>query len=112
MPELWRPKLYSDLSPKLLQEKLRRDAEYEIAHLNLTADLKAGRITQAEFEAAHAKQWNEYEAWAKVSGLYEQITPEQQLAEAEDALAAQVEAVNRRRAKLKKPLIETREKRA
>jgi len=88
---------------------LTKDREYEIAHLSLSADFKAGRLTQVQFDAAHAEQWREYLDWAKGFGLYEQITPEQQLAEAENRLAVQVEQVNLIRSELERPLIKIRE---
>jgi len=106
---IWRPK-----SPRLLtdtqkQEKLKKDSEYEIAHLNLTADYRRGKLTQPEFESVHAKQWNDYENWAKSAGLYEEVTPEQQLDEAEEGLNVQVDRVNLIRVEMKKTLLEVRE---
>jgi len=110
LESIWRPK-----SPRLLTDaqkkaKLAKDSEYEIAHLNLSADFQKGKLTQAEFEAAHAKQWKDYEDWAKLNGLYEEVTPEQQLAEAEAGLNTVIEQVNLIRTELKKPLVEVREK--
>jgi hypothetical protein len=107
---IWRPK-----SPQLLTEeqkkaKLKKDSEYEIAHLNLVADFKAGKITQADFEVQHTKQWNDYFEWSKVNGLYEEITPEQQLTEAEFRLNEQITRINEIRVELKKPEIEVKEK--
>jgi hypothetical protein len=110
MPIIYRQKAFHELTDAQKQAKLRKDTEYEIAHLNLTADFQKGKLTKAEFEAAHAKQWKDYEDWAKASGLYEQVTPEQQLTEAEGGLTAQLEQVNLIRTELKKPLIELRER--
>jgi hypothetical protein len=94
METLWRPK-----SPRLLADaqkkaKLLKDSEYEIAHRNLSADFQKGKLTQAEFEAAHTKQWKDYEDWAKLSGLYEEVTPEQQLAEVETRLTEEMNEAN------------------
>jgi len=50
--------------------------------------------------------WNDYYNWAKGAGLYDQVTPEQQLAEAETGLIEQVKQVNLIRTELKKPLLE------
>jgi len=110
MPEKWRPKRYSALTDAQRKAKLQKDSEYEIAHLNLTADLKTGKITQAQFDAQHTLQWNGYLDWAKASGLYEQITSEQQLVEMETALNEQIQAVNTVRTELAKPLLEVKEK--
>ncbi|GAI98542.1 unnamed protein product, partial [marine sediment metagenome] len=48
--------------------------------------------------------------WAIGFGLYETVTPEQQLTEAEEGLNAQVERVNEIRIELEKPLLEVKEK--
>jgi hypothetical protein len=110
MPTIYRQKAFQELTDAQKQAKLQKDTEYEIAHLSLTADFQKGKLTQAKFEAAHAKQWKDYEDWAIANGLYEQVTPEQQLAEAETVLDAQIEQVNSIRSELKRPLIEVREK--
>ena len=108
MQSIWRPKL--QLTEEQRQDKFRKDGEYEIAHLNLTADFKAGRITQTDFDTQHAKQWNDYLEWSKANGLYEEVTPEQQLKEAESGLDMQLKIVNEIRLAIGKPEIETKEK--
>lgn len=110
METVYRQKAFRKLTPEQQKDKLKKDSEYEIAHLNLTADLKAGRITQTDFEALHTKQWNDYVEWTKANGSYEEVSPEQQLAEAESGLTMQVEHVNVMRAELKMPLLEVKEK--
>ena len=97
---IWRPKQFSVLTDAQKQAKLQKDAEYQIAHLNLTADFKQGKIDKKQFDAQHAKQWNDYFEWAKAEGLYKQVTPEQQLAEAEAALTQVITEVNRIRQEL------------
>jgi len=110
METIWRPKSPHLLTEKQKQEKLKKDSEYEIAHLNLTADFKTGKVTQADFEAQHASQWNDYVEWSKGFGMYEEVTPEQQLAEAEFGLDEQLRIINEIRVELKKPQIEIKEK--
>jgi len=110
METVWRQIAFHRLSKAQQQAKLIKDSEYEIAHLNLSADFRKGKLTQAEFEAAHTKQWKDYGTWAISAGLYEEVTPEQQLIEAEDGLTAQIEQVNLIRAELKKSLLEVKEK--
>jgi len=110
MEVIYRLKRPLFLTPEQRQAKLQKDSEYEIAHLNLSADFQKGKLTQAEFEAAHMKQWREYEDWAKLNGLYEEVTPEQQLTEAEAGLNTVVEQVNLIRTELKKPLVEVKER--
>ena len=110
METIWRPKSPQLLTEKQIKDKFKKDSEYEIAHLNLIADFKAGKIAQKEFETTHAKQWNDYVEWSKTNGLYEAITPEQLLAEAEVGLDESVKQVNIIRKELKKPEIEVKEK--
>jgi len=110
METIWRPKSPHLLTEKQKQEKLKKDSEYEIAHLNLTVGFKLGRISKTEFVIQHQKQWNGYLEWAQSAGLYEEITPEQRLTEAENGLTMQIEQVNLIRAELKKPLLEVKEK--
>ena len=97
---IWRPKQFSVLTDAQKQAKLRKDAEYQIAHLNLTTDYKQGKIDKKEFDIQHSKQWNDYMEWAKVEGLYEQVSLKQQLAEAGAPLNAQITEVNRIRQEL------------
>ena len=114
---IWRPKRPSALTDSQRVEKLQRDSEYEIAVQNLSSAFYQKKQTvgvTAEEEEIYrqdkAKLWNDYLEWAKAKGLYEQVTPEQQLAEAEAGLNEQVQQVNLIRSELKKPLLEVKEK--
>jgi len=114
---IWRPKQPSSLIPEQRQAKLQRDSEYEIAVQNLSTAFYTKKRTvgvtaeeEAKYRQDKAKLWNDYLEWAKANGLYEQITPEQQLAEAEAGLNEQVQQVNLIRDELKKPLLEVKEK--
>lgn len=109
MPTIWRPKPFKKLTKQQIAEKIRKDKKYEQTHAQLTADYKAGKITREEFEKLHQQQWNEYVKWAKSYGIYEEITPEQQLIEAEAALNDMVEKVNELRKELNKPTIQIKE---
>jgi len=107
METLWRPK-----SPRLLtdaqkQAKLIKDSKYEIAVRNIYANKT---LTSEEKQAKKKVLWDAYYDWAITNGLYEEVTPEQQLAEAETGLAGQIEQVNLIRTELKKPLVEVKEK--
>lgn len=108
MGTIWRPKLV--LTEEQKEAKLKKDSEYEIAHLNLYADFKTGKFTPAEFKVAHTKQWDDYVEWSIANGLYEKVTPEQQLAEVEAGLTDLINQVNLIRKELKKPEIEVKEK--
>ena len=94
MPVIYRPKRFNLLSSEQQQAKLVKDRDYEIAHLNLTADFQKGKIGEVEFNAKHTQQWQEYENWAIANELYETVSIEQQLAEAEVAMQASLEGVN------------------
>ena len=103
---IWRPKPYSSLTKEQLDEKFKRDEEYETNVRNLYATLpREQAITQKQ------KLWNDYLEWAKAFGLYEKVTPEQQLTEAEDGLSRSLSSVNQLRVKLGKPEVEVTEKR-
>lgn len=105
METIWRPIRPSRLTESQRKAKLQKDSEYEIAVMNLYATLpREQAITEKK------KLWNNYLEWAKANGLYEEITPEQQLAEAEEALNMQVEKVNLIRKELGKPEVEIKEK--
>ena len=114
---IWRPKRPSALTDSQKQAKLQKDSEYEIAIQNLsTAFYQKKRsvgVTPQEEEAyrqAKSKLWNDYLEWAKANGLYQEITPEQQLAEAENTLNSHLEEVNRLRAELKRNPFELKER--
>jgi len=117
METIYRQKAFHRLSDIQKQEKLKKDSEYEIAVQNLSTAFYQKKQTvgvtpqeEGTYKQDKARLWNTYYQWAIASGLYEQVTPEQQLAEAEDGLNAQVEGVNLIRAELKKPLLEVKEK--
>jgi len=107
MKTIWRPKSPHLLTEKQKQEKLKKDSEYEIAVMNIYADKSL--ITE-EKQSQKAVLWNDYVEWSKGFDIYEEVTPEQQLSEAEVGLTMQVEQINLIRAELKKPLLEVKEK--
>lgn len=117
METIYRQKAFHNLTDAQKQVKLQKDSEYEIAVQNLSTPFyqkkrTVGVTTKEEetYNQAKSKLWNDYKAWAIGENLYEEVTPEQQLTEVEDRLNAQVEAVNLIRTKLKKPLLEVKEK--
>lgn len=107
MPVIYRPKRFSLLNPEQQRAKLAKDRDYEIAHLNLTADSKKGKLDEAEFNTRHAQQWKDYVDWAIAQGLYDTVSVEQQLTEATDSLTEQVNMVNQLRQELGRKAIET-----
>ena len=107
MEAIWRPKNPYLLTEKQRQDKLKKDSEYEIAVMNIYAD---DLLPSEEKQAKKAVLWHDYVEWSKANGLYEKITPEQQLTEAEAILSMQVERVNLIRVELNKPEIEIKEK--
>jgi len=113
---IWRPKRPSTLTDSQRAEKLQKDSEYEIAVQNLSSAFYQKKQTvgvtaeeEAKYRQDKAKLWNDYLKWAKANGLYEEITPEQQLAEAENILNSQLEEVNRLRVELKRRPLEIKE---
>ena len=113
---IWRQLAFHKLNDAQKQEKLKKDSDYEIAVQNLSTAFYQKKRTvgvtakeEADYQAQKTLLWNTYYQWAIGAGLYEQVTPEQQLAEAEAGLAGQVEQVNLIRTELKKPLIEVKE---
>jgi len=104
---IWRPKRPSALTDSQRAEKLQKDSKYEIAVQNLSNAFYQKKrtvgVTADEEEAyrqAKAKLWNDYLEWAKANGLYEQVSPEQQLAEAEAGLKEILQNVNSLRVEL------------
>ncbi len=82
-------------------------SEYEIAAQNLSADFyrkkRSTGVTAREegvYQAQKTKLWDDYYNWAVANGLYEEVTPEQQLGEAENGLTMQLESVNAVRTEL------------
>ena len=113
---IWRPKRFSLLTDAQKQEKLIKDRDYEIAVQNLSTAFYQKKRTigvtakeETDYQTQKSLLWNTYLDWAKGAGLYEQVTPEQQLTEAEAGLTGQVEQVNLIRTELKKPLLEIKE---
>ena len=111
----YRQKSFHLLTKEQQQAKLQRDNEYEIAVQNLSGEFykkkRSVGVTakeEATYQAAKSKLWNDYLEWAKANGLYEEVTPEQQLTEAEDGLDDQVERVNIIRTELGRPLLESK----
>ena len=101
---IWRQLAFHKLNDAQKQEKLKKDSQYEIAVKNLYASLP-----REQAMAEKAILWNEYYNWAIGAGLYEQVTPEQQLAEAETVLDEQLEVVNQMRTELNRKLLEIKE---
>ena len=101
---IYRQIAFHRLNDAQKQEKLKRDSEYEIAVKNLYASLPGEQAI-----AEKVKLWSDYYNWAIGAGLYEQVTPKQQLAEAEMGLTEQVNQVNLIRTELKRPLLEVKE---
>lgn len=117
METIYRPIRPSKLTDAQRQAKLQKDSEYEIAVQNLSVAFyqkkRATGVTPQEeqaYQQAKAQLWNDYKNWAIGEGLYEEVTPEQQLVEAEEGLNAQIEEVNVIRTELEKPLLEVKEK--
>ena len=94
-----RAKRWRNLTEAQRQAKLAKDSEYEIAVQNLSADFyrkkRAGKTPdQTAYETAKKALWDQYQAWARTEGLYEEVSAEDELSGMETALAEQVEQVN------------------
>jgi len=114
---IWRPKRTSALTDSQRADKLQKDSQYEIAVQNLSTAFYTKKRTvgvtakeEADYQAQKSKLWNDYLEWAKANGLYQEITPEQQLAEAENTLNSHLEEVNRLRAELERNPFELKER--
>ena len=117
METIYRQKAPHRLTKEQFQAKLQKDSEYEIAVQNLSGEFyrkkRSVGVTAEEeevYKTQKAKLWNDYLEWAKANGLYEEFTPEQQLAEAKEGLDAQITDVNLIRAELGYKQLEIREK--
>jgi len=116
MQSVWRQKRSGQLTPAQQQAKLQKDAEYETAVRSLSSAFYAKKrsvgVTPEE-EAAYRQQkadlWNGYKTWAIAQGLYHEVTPQQQLAEQEEALGGQLQEANELRASLGLKPVELRE---
>ena len=110
---VWRPKRPSSLTDAQRKAKVQKDSEYEIAVQNLSTAFYQKKRTvgvtaeeEEKYRQDKAKLWNDYLEWAKANGLYQEVTPEQQLAEAEAGLREQLEQANLIRSKLNlQPLV-------
>ena len=107
METIYRQKAPHNLTEAQYKEKLKKDTEYEIAVQNIYANKT---LTPEQKQTEKKVLWDAYYDWAVTNGLYEEVTLEQQLVEAEAGLNAQVEQVNLIRIELKKPLVEVKEK--
>lgn len=103
METIYRQIAFHRLNKAQQKAKLKKDSEYKIAVDNLTVSYKKGEITWEAYKQQKSVLWHTYKDWAISQGLYEEITPEQQLAEADDRLNEVLERVNLIRAELKKP---------
>lgn len=115
------PVIYRQIRPSRLSEaqraaKLKRDAAYEIAVQNLSTPFYAKKHSQGVtpeeqvgYNKAKANLWEAYKTWAISQGLYEEVTPEQQLTEAEASLSDRLADVNDLGTELGLPLIQTAE---
>ena len=117
METIYRQKRFSKLTPEQQKDKLQKDSGYEIAVQNLSTAFNQKQRTvgvtveeEESYKQAKSELWNGYKTWAIGEGLYEVVTPEQQLVEAEDGLNAQVKEVNTIRQELSLKPIEVREK--
>ena len=117
METIYRQKSFHKLTSEQQKAKLQKDNEYEIAVQNLSASFyqkkKAIGVTAEEeetYKTTKADLWGNYYHWAVANELYEVVTPEQQLTEAEERLNAKLTDVNLMRAELGNPLLEVKEK--
>ena len=112
MPIIFRQKPFSQLTKEQQQLKLQKDSKYEIAVQNLSTAFYTKKRSigvtakeEADYQTQHTKLWNDYLEWAKTNELYEEVTPEQQLAEAETVLDEQLKVVNQMRTELNRKLL-------
>ena len=114
--------IYRQIAPHRLTEaqrqaKLAKDSEYEVATQNLSATFYQKKRTvgvtaqeEVNYQTEKAGLWDTYYQWAIANSLYEAVTPEQQLTEAEGGLSAQVDGINVIRRELGKRELEVKEK--
>jgi hypothetical protein len=102
----YRPIKMSLLPKELQEEKLKRDASYEIAVQNIYANKG---LTDNEKQNQKAILWQEYSKWAETN-IWEAVTDNDLLVEAETNLSQQVSIVNGLRTKLGQKTIEVIEK--
>ena len=113
----WRPIRPSLLTESQRTDKIKKDSEYEVTVQNLSAEFYGKKRTagvtaqeEADYKALKAQLWGDYLTWAKANGLYEQVTPAQQLTEAETDLNKRLEDVNIIRVELGQKELEVKEK--
>ena len=114
MPVIHRPKRPSQLSLDQLKAKEAKDTAYEKAHIAL-ANTYYSKPThtpaeQTAFFSQSAKQWQDYVDWSIASGLYEEVSVEQQEIETIGSLNAVLDTVNALRVEQGKTELEIREK--
>lgn len=116
MSTIYRQKPPSALNEVQMQAKLLKDSEYEIAAQNLSADFylkkKSIGVTAHDekiYKERKAKLWDDYFEWATNFGLYEEVSLDQQLVEAEGDLNILIERVNAIRLEMGNPLINIKE---
>lgn len=105
------------LTPEQQQKKLQKDTEYEQAVKAISKPFYDKKHSvgvtgeeQATYDIAHKKLWSDYQSWAKSEGLYQEVTVEQQLVEAERGLTQILSRVNEVRHELAMKEIEVKEK--
>lgn len=107
---IYRQKAFHRLTEPQQQAQLQKSSEYKIAVDNLTVSWKKGEITKEAYRQQKSALWNTYRTWAISQNLYEVVSPQQQLIEAESSLNAQVKEVNLIRVELGQQPIEVKEK--
>jgi len=100
----YRQKRFGLLTPEQQELKLQKDKEYELAVQKLSGNFYQKKCTvgvttteEQAYRTQKSKLWNDYYNWALSAGLYEEVTTEQQLTEAEAALNEQLTRVNQLR---------------
>lgn len=106
MGSIWRPKSYRLLSEKQKADKLIKDKEYEEAVKALYAGTHSGTPEREYAQKQKKVLWDAYVEWSKTDGLYEEVTPANQLAERELELDAALEKVNEIKDALGQPRIQ------
>lgn len=117
MPVIERPIAPHRLTTAQYQAKVAKDLEYEQAVQALCKPFYAKKKTtgvtakeQAKFDSDNATLWNNYLIWAKANSLYETVSVEKQLEEAQLVLDEQVTGVNTLKVELGLKPVEIAEK--
>ena len=115
--DTYRQKHLAELTAEQRSLKLQKDVEFEAETQKIAGAFylkkRGPGVTPQEaeeFKQASLSLWNDYLAWAKANGLYELITPQRKLDEAEESLNEQVEEVNQLRTQLGQAQVEVKEK--